>query len=122
MWLGAQMVRFRPRLGRKIINPGSLVMDDFCRRFFMEPQQTFHRRYEALRAFFVEGRSLEETAAKFGYRVAALKSMICRFRVDCGKGHAPPFSFRTDGDAPSAGVVAKTSMDPRSPTSPTAGG
>jgi hypothetical protein len=97
-------------------------MDDSCRRFFMEPQQTFHRRYEALRAFFVEGRSLEETAAKFGYRVAALKSMICRFRVDCGKGQAPPFSFRTDGDAPSAGGAAKTSMDRRSPTSPTAGG
>ena len=53
-------------------------MDDSCRRFFMEPEQTFHRRYEALRAFFVEGRSLEETAAKFGYRTAALKSMISR--------------------------------------------
>jgi len=96
-------------------------MDDSCRRFFMEPEQTFHRRYEALRAFFVEGRSLEETAAKFGYRTAALKSMISRFRVDCGKGQAPPFSFRTDGDAPQAGEAAKTSMAPKSPTSRTVG-
>jgi hypothetical protein len=96
-------------------------MDDHaCRRFFMEPEQTFHRRYEALRTFFVEGQSLEATAAQFGYRVAALKSMICRFRAGCGKGQAPPFFFRTDGDAPQAGDVAKTRTDPNWPTLPTA--
>jgi hypothetical protein len=88
----------------------------------MEPEQTFHRRYEALRAFFMEGLSLEETAAKFGYRVGALRSVICRFRADCGKGQAPPFSFRTDEDALWAGDAAKTSRDPRLPTSPIAGG
>ena len=37
------------------------------RRFFLDPQLTFHRRYEALRAFFVEDRPLAEVAAKFGY-------------------------------------------------------
>ncbi len=95
-------------------------MDDACRRFFVEPEQTFHRRYEALRAFFVEGQSLEATAAQFGYRVAALKSMISRFRAGCGKGQSPPFFFRTDVDAPQAGDVAKTSMDPNSPILPTA--
>ena len=66
-------------------------MDDTCRQFFMEPEQTFHRRYEALRAFFVERQSLEEVATKFGYRPAALKSMVCRFRAGCGKGQSPPF-------------------------------
>lgn len=75
-------------------------MDDACRRFFMEPEQTFHRRYEALRAFFVEGQSLESTAARFGYRVAALRSMISRFRSGCGKGQSPPFFFRTDEGVP----------------------
>ena len=29
------------------------------RQFFLEPQQTFHRQYEALRAVFVEGQPLE---------------------------------------------------------------
>ncbi len=96
-------------------------MDDACRRFFVEPEHVFHRRYEALRAFFVDGQSLEETAMRFGYRVGALKSMISRFRMACGKGQAPPFSFRTDEDALQGDDAAKTSMDPKPPTSPTAG-
>ena len=94
--------------------------DNACRRYFMEPEQTLHRRYEALRAFFVGGQSAEETSARFGYRVAALKSMISRFRAGCGKGQSPPFFFRTDADAPRAGDVAKTSMDQNPPTRPTA--
>jgi hypothetical protein len=104
--------------------PGrSLVMDDApCRRFFLEPQKTFHRRYEALRAFFVDGRSLEETATEFGYRTGALKSMICRFRAGCRNGQGPPFFFQTDVDAPSVGDAAKTSRAPNLPTWPTAAG
>jgi hypothetical protein len=32
-------------------------MDDTrCRQFFLEPAETYHRQYEAMRAFFVEGR------------------------------------------------------------------
>jgi hypothetical protein len=107
-------------LGGKIINLGRLVMDDACRRYFTEPEQTFHRRYEALRAFFVGGRSAEETAAQFGYRVAALKSMISRFRAGCGKGQPPPFFFRTDEGGPQAGDAVKTNMDPSPPRRPTA--
>lgn len=95
-------------------------MDDACRRFFTEPEQTFHRRYEALRAFFVGGQSTEETAAQFGYRVAALKSMISRFRAGCGKGQPPPFFFQTGGGVPPAGAAAKRNMDPNPPTRPTA--
>jgi len=95
-------------------------MDDSCRQFFTEPEQTFHRRYEALRAFFMERESLEEVAAKFGYRAAALKSTICRFRAACGKGQSPPFFLRTHADALRAGDAAKTSTAPKLPTSPTA--
>jgi hypothetical protein len=95
-------------------------MDDACRRFFLEPEQTFHRRYEALRAFFVEGQSLEKTAAQFGYRMAGLKSMISRFRAACGKDTSPPFFFRTDGGGPPAGDAPKSSTGPNWPTCPTA--
>jgi hypothetical protein len=36
-------------------------MDDTrCRQFFLEPTETYHRQYEAMRAFFVEGRRLKE--------------------------------------------------------------
>ena len=44
-----------------------------CRRFFLDPQLTFHRRYEALRAFFVEDRPVTEIASQFGYKPTALK-------------------------------------------------
>ena len=94
--------------------------DDLCRRFFLDPQETFHRRYEALRAFFVEGRSLEETAAQFGYREAGLRSMISRFRSACRSGQRPPFFFRTGVDARPAGAVAKTSKGPSRRRLPTA--
>jgi hypothetical protein len=94
--------------------------DNACRRFFAEPEQTFQRRYEALRAFFVEGQPPEAIASQFGYRVGALKSMICRFRTGCGKGQPPPFFFRTDADAPQADGGAKTSTGPNSPRRPTA--
>jgi hypothetical protein len=95
-------------------------MDDACRRYFTEPEQTFHRRYEALRAFFVGGQSAEETAAQFGYRVAALKSIISRFRAGCGKGQPPPFFFWTGEGVLQAGDAAKTNLGPNPPTRPTA--
>ena len=44
-------------------------MDDTgCRSFFLEPVATYHRQYEALRAFFIEGRRLHDIAQQFGYR------------------------------------------------------
>ncbi len=52
-------------------------MDDQpCRSFFLQPRSTFHRRYEALRAFFIEGRPLAEVAAQFGYKPTALNVLI----------------------------------------------
>jgi hypothetical protein len=44
-------------------------MDDArCRQFFLEPTETYHRQYEALRAFFVEKRRLKDIAQQFGYQ------------------------------------------------------
>ena len=46
-------------------------MDDTgCRGFFLEPVATYHRQYEALRAFFIEGRRLHDIAQQFGYQFA----------------------------------------------------
>lgn len=87
--------------------------EDPSRRFFLEPQETFHRRYEALRACVVEGRPVEETAARFGYRVGALRSLLSRFRAECSAGQPPPFFFRTDADDPPDDKAAKTSADRR---------
>src|SRR4051794_41460008 len=65
------------------------------RLFFLEPQQTFHRQYEALRAVFVEDQPLEQVAERFGYTISTLRSMVCRFRAHRRGGVTPPFSSRT---------------------------
>jgi DNA-directed RNA polymerase specialized sigma24 family protein len=70
-------------------------------RFFLEPQQTFQRQYEALRAIFVEGQPLDQVAVRFGYKSSALRSMVSRFRADCRRGVTPPFFTPTDADVPS---------------------
>jgi hypothetical protein len=62
-----------------------------CRSFFLKPTQTFHRQYEALRAFFVEGQPLKEVARQWGYCYSALRSMVCRFRAQVQAGQLPPF-------------------------------
>ena len=65
------------------------------RLLFLDPQTPLQRRYEALRAVFVTGEPLAVVAQRFGYKVTTLKSMACRFRAECRRGVAPPFSFPT---------------------------
>src|SRR3954470_22660371 len=60
------------------------------RQFFIEPQQTFHRHYEALRAVFVEGQPLEPVAVRFGFKVSTLQAMVSRFRAQRRGGVTPP--------------------------------
>jgi hypothetical protein len=42
------------------------MQDSLSRRFFLEPHQSLHRRYEALRAVFVDGQPQWEVAKHFG--------------------------------------------------------
>ena len=50
------------------------------RRFFLEPQSPKQRQYEALRAYFVEGRPSQEAARAFGYSVSAFHVLCHHFR------------------------------------------
>ena len=93
--------------------------DSRCRRFFLEPVETFHRHYEALRAFFVEERSLTQIARQFGYRHSSLRSMVIRFRAQLQAGEAPPFVQNPSEDDPSARVAHKNRPAPRRRRSPT---
>ena len=77
-------------------------------RFFLEPTQTFQRRYEALRAVSLNGEPPAIVAQRFGYKVSALKSMACRFRAECRRGVTPPFSFPTAAGAIPDRAVART--------------
>jgi len=53
-----------------------------CRRFFQEPRSPRQRMYEALRAYFVEGRLPKEVARAFGYSVGYFHVLCHRFRRD----------------------------------------
>lgn len=49
-------------------------------RFFLEPQNDVQRRYEALRAFYVDRLRSEEAAHRFGYTPGAFRVLCHRFR------------------------------------------
>ena len=101
-------------------HPGARVMDgSHTRRFFLAPQQTFHRRYEALRAIFVDDQPIDRVAERFGYKPSALRSMASRLRADCRQGVATPFFSPTAAGGLSARVRAKNDRVPRRPTSRT---
>jgi len=69
-------------------------MDDTpCRRFFLEPDQPLHRRYLALRAFFIDGLSLSAIAEQLGSTYHTVRSWVRDFRVACRAGQVPPFSL-----------------------------
>lgn len=49
--------------------------------FFAAPDDVDHRRYEALRAYLLEGASAAQAALRFGYTTASLTSMARDFRA-----------------------------------------
>ena len=56
-------------------------MDDTpYREFFARPTHPYHRRYEALRAVFLDGRSQKDVAEHFGYRYSTLRQLVYEFR------------------------------------------
>jgi hypothetical protein len=95
--------------------------DQLCRSFFLQPRSASHRRYEALRASFVEGRPPTEVAAQFGYKPAAFKVLISRFRHHLRGQDLPPFSSPTAADVPRAGRAARTATGRTRPPSPIGG-
>jgi len=72
-------------------------------RFFLEPANAHHRQYESLRAFFVEGLSSAQAAARFGYSVGSFRVLVHKFR------HGPSRDFFS---APAKGPQAAPKSDP----------
>jgi len=94
-------------------------MDDTgCRGFFLAPIATYHRQYEALRAFFIEGRRLHDIAQQFGYRETSLRSMVCRFRAQVHAGEVPPFLGNRPWGDPSGSLKPQNQPSRRRPPSP----
>jgi len=51
-----------------------------CRRFFAEPLLPKQRMYEALRAYFLDGRPSQEVAHRFGYTPGSFRVLCHEFR------------------------------------------
>src|SRR5712691_705440 len=52
---------------------------------FLQPQNSTHRLYEALRAYFVDKLPSREAAARFGYSPSGFRVLVHRFRQDPGR-------------------------------------
>ena len=63
--------------------------------FFATPTDTAQRRYEALRAYFLEGATAAQAAARFGYAEASVQAMVRDFR----RGDRDFFARRRPGPA-----------------------
>lgn len=50
--------------------------------FFTSPADVTQRRYEALRAYFVEGHTAADVAARFGYATSTVVAMVRDFRPE----------------------------------------
>jgi hypothetical protein len=95
--------------------------DQLGRRFFLEPQSTVQRRYEALHAFFVEDQPVAKIAARLGYKLASLDAMISTFRSQCRDGRVPPFSSPMAAAGLPVRSVSKITTAPTKPLSPIGG-
>jgi hypothetical protein len=96
-------------------------MDDTpCRRFFREPDQPLHRRYAALRAFFIDGLALPAVAEQFGATYHTVRSWVRDFRAACRAGQIPPFSPRhVRADRPAKATPGhRPSLTSRPPPTP----
>ena len=51
--------------------------------FFTQPQLKTQKKYEALRAFYIEKQSANKVASRFGYKVSTVYSMVRDFRKAC---------------------------------------
>jgi hypothetical protein len=68
------------------------MQDSLYRHFFLEPHQPLHRRYEALRAVFVDGQPHVEAAKRFGYTYHTLRRLVSAFRAQYRAEQGPPFA------------------------------
>jgi Homeodomain-like domain len=85
------------------------MQDSLYRRFFLEPHQPLHRRYEALRAVLVDGQPQVEVAKRFGYTYNTLRHLVSDFRAQCRAEQVPPFSCPRCGVALPGGATAPLS-------------
>jgi hypothetical protein len=75
-------------------------------RVFLEPANSTHRQYEALRAYFVDGLPSEQAARRFGYTPGSFRVLVHQFRQNPRRDF-----FRTPAKGPHAAPKADPLRD-----------
>src|SRR3954470_21608118 len=78
------------------------------KRRFLEPSNSTHRQYEALRAYFVDRLPSAEVAARFGYTPGSFRVLVHQFRNEPHRDFftppcTPGAATRQAGPAPATG-------------------
>ena len=92
-------------------------MDDpRWQQFFVDPQLTQQRRYEAIRPVILEGEPAQDVAARFGFTHGTLRNLVSQFRACIRQGRTPPFSPPRRADDPPPATPCRARIFPPSPT------
>jgi hypothetical protein len=88
-------------------------MDDTpYREVFARPAPPYHRRYEALRAVFLDGRPQEQIAREFGSTYGSLRQLVHEFRSRCRRDAPPPFFSPNPAVDPAPRPIRRPSPPP----------
>jgi len=70
------------------------------RKFFTRPKDCVHRRYECLRAVFVDGMAMQDAAERFKVAYGTVRNWAHEFRTVHDQRESPPFLFTQNGGVP----------------------
>ncbi len=62
--------------------------------YFLTPEQPAHRRYEALRAVFVDDEPMQDVAQRFEVNYGTIRNWASEFSRTYEAGESPPFLFQ----------------------------
>lgn len=64
-----------------------------CQQFFLYPDAIRQRRYEVLRAVFVDEETARDVAERFSLSHGTVRNWVSQFGAQLGRGEPPPFSI-----------------------------
>src|SRR5438093_13757724 len=95
------------------------MKDTRCRRSFSKPAARLQRRYEALRAFFVERLSYQDVAQRFGVSYHTVRAWVRDFRAKQRAKEISPFFCNPSAADLQAATPPSQRLDPNHRSSPT---
>ena len=80
--------------------------------FFLQPSDPVHRRYETLRAVFVDKQPMNKVAQRFDVHYGTVRNWASEFRAQQDAQQTPPFSFRHNAAARQSSPTKNSGSNP----------